>query len=147
VPLKCRLHAWLAAHYRVPTVDNLQSFGMHIAENRCALCGQDQETINHLFLLCTFTKQVWSYITHRLCLPEIPSDIRTLWTSWRTISINYSCQESWDTIIIAACWTIWIERNRRVFEGKQSLVTEVTHRTLSLASLWVTNLQSRNLFN
>ncbi|WMV20495.1 hypothetical protein MTR67_013880 [Solanum verrucosum] len=42
----------------VLTHENLKKRGYKLA-SRCALCGEHVETINHLFLHCTWTKQLW----------------------------------------------------------------------------------------
>ena len=114
VPSKHKLLAWLVAHYRAPTRVVLRSFGMLLNEDHCELCGQESESFNHLFLRCSFSGYIWNTLTSLFSLPDVPKDVRELWTSWRSLNVNPSRRASYDMVVIAACWVIWIERNRRI---------------------------------
>ncbi|KAL4317758.1 hypothetical protein GQ457_18G024920 [Hibiscus cannabinus] len=54
---KHSLLAWMSILNRLPTSDRMQRMGIRIA-NCCLLCGSDQETRNHLFVECSYSKQV-----------------------------------------------------------------------------------------
>jgi hypothetical protein len=55
-PLKSKFFMWLVAHKKVWTADRLQRRGMDHPE-RCPLCDQDQETLNHMLLGCVFARE------------------------------------------------------------------------------------------
>jgi hypothetical protein len=46
---------------RILTWDNLIKRGF-VGPSRCFLCGEEEETINHLMVKCPFTKDVWKYL-------------------------------------------------------------------------------------
>jgi hypothetical protein len=58
VPLKIKLFLWLAMEGKILTWESLQRRGWE-GPGRCPLCRMDLETISHLFISCTFTRQVW----------------------------------------------------------------------------------------
>ena len=49
---------WLVAHNRCWTADRLAKKGLAHLE-KCPLCDQEEETINHLLLSCVFARQTW----------------------------------------------------------------------------------------
>lgn len=60
IPIKIRVFMWLTSKNRILTLDNLLKKGWQ-GNNRCQFCHQP-ETINHLFVSCSFTKQIWFFI-------------------------------------------------------------------------------------
>ena len=42
-------------------MDRLKSWGIDLA-GICSLCKQEQETRNHLFFECSFSKAIWKFI-------------------------------------------------------------------------------------
>lgn len=55
--LRYAYHQWLVCLGRTPTLDRLSSFGLHVPVH-CYLCVGGLETIDHLFLHCTFSASV-----------------------------------------------------------------------------------------
>ena len=57
-PLRCRFFSWLALKNRCWTSDRLARRGLpHQAA--CPMCDQQQETMQHLMMECSFAKQIW----------------------------------------------------------------------------------------
>lgn len=50
---------WLCLKNNILIVDNLRKRG-YLLVSRCSLCLQDGETLNHIFLHCTYTREVWA---------------------------------------------------------------------------------------
>jgi hypothetical protein len=57
-PPKCRFFVWLVAHNRCWTADHLARRGLPHPE-RCPLCDQNAETIDHILVLCVFAREFW----------------------------------------------------------------------------------------
>ena len=57
VPPKIGVFAWEAAWGKVLTLDQLKRRGMTFA-NRCFLCEEDEETIDHLLIHCKSAKML-----------------------------------------------------------------------------------------
>jgi hypothetical protein len=69
-PGKCRFFMWLVEHNRCWTSDRLTKRGLDHPE-RCPLCDQHEETINHLLVACVFACQVWSGLLVAVELREL----------------------------------------------------------------------------
>jgi hypothetical protein len=55
-PPKCRFFMWLVAHNRCWTADRLARRGLPHSD-RCLLCDQEEENIQHLLIRCVFARQ------------------------------------------------------------------------------------------
>ncbi|XP_074293390.1 uncharacterized protein LOC141620412 [Silene latifolia] len=71
-----RIPAALTNLGNLPTVDRPCSRGM-IMVNRCALCKQMAETHRHLFLWCSYSRQIWQGLMHWMDISNRSNDLRT----------------------------------------------------------------------
>lgn len=55
---KCKFLVWLLLHGRVWTSERLHRFGLNDNDS-CALCAQESETVDHLFLTCVYNRETW----------------------------------------------------------------------------------------
>lgn len=84
----------------------------------CNLCSSQDETADHLFRKCEFTKRIWA-----ACPLGIRNDHKNPIPNgeWVRGFINYLHLQDRDqsrvTLFIAIMWEIWLERNNRVFRG------------------------------
>ena len=66
-PGKCKTFVWLAIRNRCWTADRLQKRGLPYPD-RCPLCDQEEETIQHILTSCVFARQFWFAILKPLNL-------------------------------------------------------------------------------
>jgi len=66
---KINIFYWLALQEFFFTHDNLIKIG-HIMPDRCILCKNQMESVNHTFIHCPFSREVWDNITNNF------------WVSW-----------------------------------------------------------------
>ena len=59
---KVNIFFWLLLQDKILTLDNLAKKGQ-IIPNRCSLCKQDQEMVNHLFIHYPYSSMVWNLLT------------------------------------------------------------------------------------
>ncbi|KAJ1704290.1 hypothetical protein LUZ63_004069 [Rhynchospora breviuscula] len=114
-PPRVKIFLWLLLLDRLLTQKNLITRNWP-ANDGCPCCsGQVLETSLHLFLECAFTKTVWDLSQQRFNLPilHFPLDLHTFWLQNRA-----TLGTKWDTIWAAVSWTIWKERNSRIFSDK-----------------------------
>ncbi|XP_024016097.1 uncharacterized protein LOC112089261 [Eutrema salsugineum] len=86
-------------------------------ELSCLLCGSENESKDHLFFECPYSKEVWSSITTTLMFPSPP----VKWTdimAW----LHSSPSGSTTALALLQAWQgciseLWNERNRRVHQG------------------------------
>eukprot|EP00253_Pinus_taeda_P018226 PITA_18226 len=86
-PAKARLFFWCILKKKVPTLDTLQARFM-AGPGRCPLCKLTEETINHLFISCPFTKKIW---VEKGTLRNLP---------------------------LIFVWGVWLSRNNSLFQDK-----------------------------
>ena len=130
VPLKIVLFAWLVLGNKIVTWENLRK-GSWEAPGRSGLCGDNEETTCHLFILCPFAQAVWTVVMR---------DLNFL-GSYREESVEqclftWLCDvhsQSFRDIPYLVWWGIWLQRNKVLIEGQManSLVMSV-----QVESLW-----------
>ena len=95
---------------KILTWENLAKRGI-LGPSRCALCGNNEETIYHLFVECSFTKDIWVTILKELKL------IST-WEGRKIVECFQKCTrkvENCKEIPCYICWEIWKQRNLVIF--------------------------------
>ena len=101
---------WLACRNRLDTGDRMRQWGQ---TQICLLCGEPDETRDHLFFACPFTYTVWTTLMNPFLLGRINPD----WT--RTVSsIRSNRLSKLDTQLVkmafqASIYWSWRERNGR----------------------------------
>ncbi|XP_059289469.1 uncharacterized protein LOC132042988 [Lycium ferocissimum] len=97
-PLKVSCFTWTALKGACLTQDNLRRRGI-ILINRCHLCYQTNETVNHLFLHCPVTAAVWHFFFSLFGLSWVmPSSIKDAFESWILWRVDKSIKRIWRMI-------------------------------------------------
>jgi len=108
---KIKLFTWLLIENKLNTWDILQRKGW-VGPNICQLC-HNEETSTHLFIKCSFTRQVWDIIT-------LEQNLKTIWdeTSLTTCFDYWSSREH-NLIHLPSlvCRSIWLDMNKKIFEN------------------------------
>lgn len=100
-------------------MDKLKNRGMQLV-NRCFFCKAQEESTEHLFVACQELQQVWSYFGQTMGLDFSPS--KSLFERLNAklhVSATVEGRFFGDDIFHAIVWGIWLERNKRCFEGKE----------------------------
>ncbi|CAN1313552.1 Putative ribonuclease H protein At1g65750 [Linum perenne] len=144
VPPKIKAFCWMLSHSKIATTDNLQTKGFQTA-NRCALCCRESESINHLFLLCDFSVEVWNRISSKLSIHgPLGNCIIDVFSAWKGMNCSPFSDHPMKFILHAFCWTIWIERNNRIFNDKKLLTSQIFHNIMMVTGRW---LKAAKLFS
>ncbi|XP_026460812.1 uncharacterized protein LOC113361992 [Papaver somniferum] len=124
IPPKINFLVWCLIHDKLNTLDVMQIKGIDIY-NSCVLCGDDTESQEHIFLHCKIAHRVWSSV-----LPKegwswaIPRNMQMLALGWNQVHFTTAGKFLWDLIPAAVIYTIWSERNRRIFEMNYNFKTD-----------------------
>ena len=106
---KCKFFMWLVAHNRCWMADRLAKRELPHPE-RCPLCDQAEETINHLLVSCVFSRQVWFNILQRVGLQDLspqPEDISfDDWWAGTNSGIDGQTRKGLNSLIILGAWSI-----------------------------------------
>ena len=114
-PSRIAVFSWTAAWGNILTSDNLRKRGLPVV-SRCYLCMQAAESVDHLLLHCDWAWHMWTTVFR---LFEVQ------WVMPRTVSDLLSCwldgvgqrSELWRIVPHCVMWTLWRERNARLFEN------------------------------
>ncbi|GLT35247.1 hypothetical protein SLA2020_097150 [Shorea laevis] len=120
--------SWLAILDRLSTRARQKSWSPHI-DATCVLCEAENETRDHLFFSCSYSRTVWDVISSMF---EIPSTF-----SWQS-ALSWLChkakRKSLYSSLIRLAWCvaiyhIWIERNTRIhkrtFKSEFAIVSKI----------------------
>ena len=80
-PGKCKTFVWLAIRNRCWTADRLQKRGLPHPE-RCPLCDQEEENIQHILTSCVFARQFWFAILQPLNLARLTPTRTVSFADW-----------------------------------------------------------------
>ena len=139
---------WLAIKGRLSTLDRLQKWGNCIV-NRCYLCMKEAEDLEHIFFKCDFSREVWEKV-------RIKAKIHNCDVSWNNIVQELANANNGNNIgsvvrrlCFAACvYSIWHERNCRVFRGENREVIDVVKAIIDTVKmkLMCINVKSSEAF-
>jgi hypothetical protein len=89
--------------------------------DKCPLCDQEEETIEHLLLNCVFARQFWFTFLRQLNLQDIslqPDDKSFLeWWRRSNLIIVGAARRGLNSIFSLGGWVLWKHRNRCVFDA------------------------------
>ncbi|XP_015941358.1 uncharacterized protein LOC107466863 [Arachis duranensis] len=138
VPPRIELFGWFVLVGRVNTKERLTRLGVILpTDNIYVLCKKEVESVKHLFLLCDLTWQVWcSWLRSFGEDWVIPGTVRELFESWTSWHKRKQEQKRRLTGFFAVIWNIWVERNVRIFNDKETGVDFVIRRTIQSYNEW-----------
>lgn len=139
-PLKVSLFAWRLFRNRLPTKDNLLLRHVLHSDNIACVggCGSS-ETAEHLFIGCAFFGRVWTLVLQWLGLSFVaPVGCRDHYLQFGHMAGLPLYSHSFSQIVWLACvWTIWKERNNRIFNQNPISVITIADQVKLLSFKWL----------
>ena len=136
IPTKVGFFAWEVWWGKILTMDQLKKRGFSLA-SKCALCGKDEESLEHLFIHCP---KVWCMWTAIFSLSGggwvCPFLVKDLILGWLQLPLRKKDAKLWRTVPLCLIWAIWKERNRVVFEDEAFSKTRLKSCFLFSFSSW-----------
>ncbi|XP_073367977.1 uncharacterized protein [Aegilops tauschii subsp. strangulata] len=108
-------------------------------DDACALCDQEEETMQHLLAGCSFSRQVWHEILGWARAPiglPVPDTPLQLWWSSSLDLVPASMRNGLSSLIILSAWWIWKHHNTCIFEGARPSITFTSNTIKDEAHLW-----------
>ncbi|CAN0858149.1 hypothetical protein LINGRAHAP2_LOCUS7101 [Linum grandiflorum] len=137
VPTKVQGFLWLVFLGRILTLDNLQQRGL-ITPNWCSLCNCAAESVDHIFLACTFSWKVWSLFSSILSISgPLHHRMREVVMGWKGMNCTTNFVDTMGVCLYAFCWFIWLERNNRIFRDISSSEEQTAYRISSAVGSWL----------
>ena len=118
VPQKIGVFAWEASWGKVLTMDQFKCRGLTLV-NRCVMCEEDEETIDHLLIHCKCAKMLWDLFLSIVGISWVfqHSVFYTL-LAWQGASVGKKHKKIWLAAPLCLFWNLWGVRNRLVFENE-----------------------------
>ena len=147
-PAKCNFFLWLAVRNRCWTADRLARRNLPHPE-RCLLCDQEAEDIQHILTTCVFTRDFWfrvlSSFGWQLCVPSRHEFSFSDWWRKSAKKIQKDKRKGFNTLVVLGAWIIWKHQNACVFEGARPSLDNLfqafkdEHHLWCLAGAWSLN--------
>ncbi|KAA3479552.1 reverse transcriptase [Gossypium australe] len=125
LPTKIKITVWKITWNFLPTRVNLKHKKLAIGST-CPRCGEQAETIDHLFRECPVTKETWS----TLLLQDVLLHENWNFEEWLIWVFEQCNLRAW-RLFRCALWAIWGNRNLRIHEKKVSTGTEIGNFVIS----------------
>ncbi|XP_024013202.1 uncharacterized protein LOC112087525 [Eutrema salsugineum] len=122
---RCSFISWLAMLHRLPTKDRLLRWGVNV-DGSCVLCNSALENHDHLFFHCPFSSEIWLFFSRRLWNGS-PQGLHAVadWVGHRSSSGAAGTQVITKLVFQAVLYSVWRERNARIFSATSSPVLVV----------------------
>jgi hypothetical protein len=124
LPLRIKVFGWYLQKKVIHTKVNLAKWNWH-GSKKGVFCHQD-ETIKDLFFQCQFARSIWSVIQLASTLYQPRSVSNLLW-NWLN-GVDDSFEKHIRVGAIAIIWSLWLYRNDKVFNDKNSSLLKVIYR-------------------
>lgn len=139
-PHRVKVFSWLLVQGRLNTSDMIQRRNPHIAlsPSWCSLCRKDYENIDHLMLHCEVATKLWNLLCSQTgILWATPRECKSLFIeAGGGLRSSGKAKVLWKAMVLSLTWSIWKERNARIFEEKDSNVQDIFENAKYNSSLW-----------
>nr|CCA66235.1 hypothetical protein [Beta vulgaris subsp. vulgaris] len=139
VPHRVEIFVWMALLGRINTRCKLASIGIiPQSENICVLCNTSPEQHNHLLLHCPFSLSLWNWWLDLWRLKWVlPETLRGLFDQWLSPIKTPFFKKVWAATFFIISWSIWKERNSRIFENTSSPPSSLHDLILLRLGWWI----------
>ena len=132
---KLRVFLWSIIKGAIPLGEKLQRRGL-LTNVACPRCGE-VETPMHVFFLCSFAQKVWQKVALTTpILIDAVDDFQSALVLFRKISCLPPSSIS-SPVLPWICWSLWMVRNRLIFEDKNLSPNKIMLRGLVSAREWI----------
>lgn len=139
VPHRIEIFTRLALLGKINTKAKLASLGIIPADQAaCILCDKEVEFVDHLFLHCIRARQIWHWWLEIWELKgAFPSSLRSMYDQWLPPIKGKFFKKIWAAIFFIIVWSLWKERNMRIFDRKCSSPAEIQDLVLTRLCCWI----------
>ena len=117
-PRRISFFIWTAARGKILAYDNLMKRG-HVLAAWCCMCKNGWETGDHLLLHCEVTTASWGFVFQMFGIQWVlPAKVIELLFRWFNGFGKHS-SDIWNLVPLCLMWSLWQERNSRIFEDKE----------------------------
>ncbi|MFS8018660.1 putative RNA-directed DNA polymerase [Helianthus anomalus] len=140
LPKKVGIVSWRAASDRLPTRVALAARNIVISDSRCLLCGDFDETIEHLFVSCHFAQSVWLVVAQWCKAPPVIAfSLKDILDAHMLVRGNAKKKKVYNAISQVVIWCLWRMRNEALFRQAIPCVSKVVEESKTMSFHWVKN--------
>lgn len=139
VPPRIEVFTWLAILGKINSKEKLMRLNIIPPdEAECVLCNSQIENPDHLLLQCPFSWAIWNWWLSIWGLSWVfPRCLRDAFDQWKSIKRNPFSRKVWNAIFSIIIWSIWKERNARIFKKLRCDLKEVQDLILTRLCWWI----------
>lgn len=139
IPHRVEVFLWLALHGRLNTKQKLVALNiLPESEILCPLCKSFPEDTMHLFFQCAYSRSVWQWWWMLWNISWVwPSSIKLAFEQWFFPTRSNFFRKIWSAIFPTILWSIWKERNERIFNNVASPHSDICHLILLRLCWWL----------
>jgi len=138
-PPRCKFLVWLASLNMCWTADRLAHRGLD-HQDKCLLCDQQEETVQHILISCVFTRDIWWQILNKVGLqflsPGLEEKVFQEWWGKAEYQVPSMHKKGFNSLVILVAWWIWKHRNACVFDGLSPNTSTLLQHIQEDAKLW-----------
>ena len=101
------------------------------------MCRNGSKSINYLFLHCSVAQRIWTKIIQKFGVSWVlPQDINHLIMGNFMSGREKKIKVLWSLVVFAVFWTLWRERNQRIFDDKEASFANIMESVHYWVALW-----------
>lgn len=136
-PKKVVSFIWRAKQGRIPSADELQKRNIQVASSMCGICRNTVETTNHVLTSCPFASDTINRVLNWCGVPTKQfSEVTKVIDFARSWGHCPKKKEMLTCILYGTLWSLWKERNDRVFRGVTSRPATTLDSIKSMVFSW-----------
>ena len=119
IPKSYSFLCWRIFWRRLSTLDRVVAHHQEV-DPTCCFCAQHVETVDHLFLACAFTHDLWRRCCMGLHIAYEHGDVTLEMIATRFLMVSGSSRRCTLARLALLTWvfSVWEERNARLFDGQ-----------------------------
>lgn len=139
VPPRVEIFAWLACQGKLNTRAKLAK--LHIidpSQDLCPLCNEKSESVDHLLIHCSYSWRVWCWWLRLWNFSwSLPATVKSVFEQWVTQGWDPFFKKVWGSAFYIIIWSIWKERNARIFNNVSNTVEKISELILLRLGWWI----------
>ncbi|KAM0052219.1 putative RNA-directed DNA polymerase [Helianthus debilis subsp. tardiflorus] len=143
VPSKVNIFLWRAMLERIPTKNALIKRNIQVGSDQCGLCGEEPESVDHIFTACRVSHSVWSGFCRWVRLPMFFAfSLADILDLSKNVNGDKAYKDIVRGLVSVTCWCIWKARNAKIFSDGKGSSEEIIGEAKVLSFLWLKNRSS-----
>nr|CCA65974.1 hypothetical protein [Beta vulgaris subsp. vulgaris] len=139
VPHRIEIFVWSAMIGKINTRHKLATYGIiPVEDSSCPMCNSTPETSDHLLLHCLFAQRIWTWWLDLWSIKWVfPMSLRMAFDQWQSTNKSPFFKKIWASIFFIVVWSVWKERNDRIFNNKNTSIKDIRDMVLLRLGWWI----------